>query len=92
MIYGATRLLSYSPLRLCVKQMARPFSIHDAKVTNSKKPPANWPGRLLLPRVASREGWLALTCLEARLGFVDDISPATAANHAVVTVTALEGL
>jgi hypothetical protein len=59
---------------------------------NSKKPPANWPGRLLLSRFASRRRLLALTCLKARLGLVDHISPATAANHAVIAVTTLEGL
>ena len=73
--------------------MARPFRIHVAKVTSSKKPPANKPGRLLL--IMSHESAtikLTLACLEARLGLVDDISPATAANHAVVAMAALERL
>jgi hypothetical protein len=45
----------------------------------------------ICPHVAGRAR-LTLTCLEARLGLVDDISPATATNHAVIAVTTLEGL
>ena len=63
---------------------------------DTKKPPANHirSGVLLEPsaRMMQAAAKSALTCLEARLGLVDDIGPATAANHAVVAVAALEGL
>jgi hypothetical protein len=64
--------------------------------TDTKKPPANQirSGDLLKPSARETQAGpnSALTSLETRLGLVDDISPATAANHAVIAVTTLEGL
>jgi hypothetical protein len=53
-------------------------------------PTASWSNAPAVPMRENRKS--ALACLETRLGLVDDIGPATAANHAVVAVAALEGL
>jgi hypothetical protein len=72
------------------------FVIGNTLRTDTKKPPANHirSGILLEPdaRYAQAKPNLALAGFKTRLGLVDDISPATAANHAVIAVAALEGL
>jgi hypothetical protein len=72
----------------CANHLILPSSASSER----KKPPAETPGRLLLAPMRHTKKQLALARLETAIGFVDYISAATTANHAVVAVAALQGL
>jgi hypothetical protein len=68
--------------------------IGNSSSEDAKKPPANQirSGLLIKPsaRIAQAAAKLALARFEAWLGLVDDISPTTTTNHAVIAMAAFE--